>query len=165
MSKLDMPAVTQLLAEARNDVTHADQKASVLLAALGIGYGAIIGGQLSAQWDSGSLSPAGQVIFWVGVIVAALSVGAAALVIWPRYKLDDHPEHGLTYWGHVAAFDDMKELEQALEKQGSFAEERTLHQLWRISRLVLKKYRALRLSLLLGALSGVLLGLATIIIR
>lgn len=48
----------RMFEEARADVTHADQKASVLLAALGIGFGAVLGGQLSAGWDSSPVRPA-----------------------------------------------------------------------------------------------------------
>jgi hypothetical protein len=36
-----------MLAEARADVVHADQKASVVLGVLGVGYAAVLGGQLA----------------------------------------------------------------------------------------------------------------------
>ncbi len=39
MNKLGMPALAQLLVEARADVTHARQKASAPSVALGIGHG------------------------------------------------------------------------------------------------------------------------------
>jgi len=158
-------AAEQMLVEARDDIKHADQKASVLLAALGIGFAAIIGGQLSAEWDSNSLTGGAQIVFWIGVGSAIASVGASALAVWPRYQLDDSPLYGVTYWGHIAAFKRLTDLEEVLDAQDGPNERRTRHQLWRVSQLVLKKYRYVRLSLIFGALAGVLLGLATVVIR
>lgn len=53
MSKSQQFAMEQMLTEARDDIKHADQKASVLFAALGIGFAAVVGGQLSAGWEAG----------------------------------------------------------------------------------------------------------------
>lgn len=155
----------QMLEEARADVTHADQKASVLLAALGIGFGAVLGGQLSSNWDSSRLTTFGQVLWWLGVVAAVLSVAAAALAVWPRYKLDDRPTYGITYWGHAASFDDPKQLRAALDAQEVSSTARTSHQLWSLSRVVLRKYRYVRAALILAAVSGALLGFAAVIIR
>lgn len=155
----------RMLDEAREDVKHADQKASVLFAALGIGFGAVLGGQLSAGWDSSTLSTCGRVFWWTGAVLAILSVAASALAVWPRYTLDDRPTYGITYWGHVAAFDDPKQVQTALETQQTTSMSRASHQLWSLSRIVLKKYRCVRLALLSAGASGLLLGLATIIIH
>jgi len=154
-----------MLAEARDDVTHADQKASVILAALGIGFGAVLGGQLAGSFDSGELSASGQVVWWVGALLAGGSVSLAALAVWPRYQLDDSPQHGMTYWGHVASFRELSDFEDALEEADTKSERRTTHQLWRLSRLVLLKYRLVRGALVLGFLSALALGLAGIVIR
>lgn len=155
--------VTALLAEARDDVQHADQKASLLLAALGIGFGAVIGGQLSSSWDSSSLSTLGQFAFWVGVAAAVGSVAACAWAIWPRYVLTDEAEFGVTYWGHVAAYDNLDHLHEALAVTFS-PQRRTEHQLWRISRLVLAKYRCVRVALIAAAFAGVILFFALVVL-
>lgn len=155
----------QMLAEARDDVKHADQKASVLLAALGIGFGAVVAGQIEAGWDSATLTPHGQVLFWIGVVAAIVSVGSCALAVWPRYSVDDSPLYGITYWGHVAAFKRLSELEDALDEQDGPDERRTRHQLWRVSKLVLVKYRYVRCALAAGAASGLLLCFATVVVR
>jgi hypothetical protein len=165
MSKSQQFAMEQMLAEARDDIKHADQKASVLLAALGIGFAAVVGGQLSAGWDSASLSHFAQLIFWLGVVFAVASVAASGLAVWPRYTLDDSPQHGITYWGHIAAFERLAELEKVLDAQAETSKRRTTHQLWRASQLVLKKYRYVRMALVFGAIAGALLGLATVVIR
>jgi len=155
----------RMLEEAREDVKHADQKASVLLAALGIGFGAVVGGQLTAGWDSSSLSACGQVVWWSGVVVAILAVAVSALAVWPRYKLDDRPKYGVTYWGHAAAFEDPHQLQAALDEQEVTSMARVSHQLWSLSRVVLKKYRFVRAALVLAGSSGLLLAIAAIIVR
>lgn len=154
-----------MLIEARDDVKHADQKASVLLAALGIGYSAILGGQLSGNWDSDSLSCVGQVAWWVGVVLAGFSVIAAALAIWPRYRIDAAPKYGITYWGHVAGFEDAGALRKSLETTKADPMERVTDQLWRLSRIVLLKYRYVRAALLLAGSGAILLSAAAVVIR
>lgn len=165
MTKKDQESVRQMLAEARDDVSHADQKASVILAALGIGFGAVLGGQLAGNFDSGNLSIPGEVVWWAGVFLAGASVVLAVLAVWPRYKVDDSPQYGITYWGHVAAFKDLSDFEEALENADTRSDRRTNHQLWRLSRLVLLKYRFVRGALILGTLSALTLGIAAVVIR
>lgn len=165
MTKKAHESVRQMLAEARDDVKHADQKASVILAALGIGFGAVLGGQLAGNFDSGAFSCIGQVVWWAGVLLAVGSVALAVLAVWPRYVLDDSPKYGMTYWGHVAAFKELDDFEAALDEADLTSERRTNHQLWRLSRLVLLKYRFVRAALILGAVSALALGAAAIVIR
>lgn len=50
-----------MLAQARTDIVHANQKASVLLAALGVSFASVPGGQLAGNFDSDQLSPFSQV--------------------------------------------------------------------------------------------------------
>lgn len=105
MSGKTQAMAQRMLDEARADVVHADQKSSLLLAALGVGFGAVVGSQLQAGWNSNILSPCGQVIWWTGVVSAVLAVITSAWAIWPRYTLDDRPRYGITYWGHIAALE------------------------------------------------------------
>ena len=67
----------RMLDEARADVIHADQKSSLLLAALGVGFGAVVGAQLQAGWDSSILSLPGQISWWLGVVAAIAEIGRA----------------------------------------------------------------------------------------
>ncbi len=162
-TKLDM--ALRMLEEARADVVHADHKAGLILAALGVGFGAVLGGQLAAGWDSGKLSIPGQALWWAGVVLAVFAVASSALAVWPRYKLDDEPDYGITYWGHAAAFDNASFLQAALEEQAATNMARTAHQLWRVSRLVLVKYRSVRAALIFASASALLLGLAAVVVR
>jgi hypothetical protein len=165
-AEAELSATTaQMLSEARDDVQHADQKASVLLATLGIGFAAVIGGQLAGNFDSSKFSPCGQILWWAGVVAAVASVALSAWALWPRYKLDDRPEYGITYWGHIAAFKTLDDFDGALSEQGNATNRRGRHQLWRLSQLVLTKYRLIRSAIICGGVSGLLLGLASIVIR
>lgn len=158
-------SIEQMLSETRDDLKNADQKAAVLLAALGVGFGAVIAGQIAGKFDSSTLQLPGQIIWWVGVAAALAAVALAALAVWPRYNLNDSPEFGITYWGHIAAFQKLDGLEEALEEQDTTSARRTNHQLWRLSRSVLWKYRFVRASLVAAALGGATLGVATIFFR
>jgi hypothetical protein len=163
MPKSD-PIISRMLDEARDDIKHADQKSAVLLAALGVGFGSVLGGQLSAGWDSSTLSQCGQIVWWSGVVFSITSVVLAALAVWPRYSTTDRPKYGITYWGHVAAFDQLDTLVTALQDQDVAEDLRNTHQLWRVSKSVRVKYRLVRAALILGGISGATLGIATIVI-
>ncbi len=144
-----------LLAEAREEILKADQKASSILTTLGIGFGAITGGLLAGNWTPATLHGFRQVSWWMGAFSAVLSVWAAASAIWPRYTKVDAKD-GITFWGHVATFDTLAAFTEALNKTGVDDGYRTRHQLWRISKIVDKKFCLIRWSL---ALSGVAVGL------
>jgi hypothetical protein len=157
--------VDSMLKEARDDVAHADQKAGLLLAALGVGFGAILGGQLAGDLDPATFSLAGQILWWAGVVLAVGSVISAALAVWPRYILDDSPRFGITYWGHIAVFDELADLDRALDADATTSGSRIRHQLWRISRLLLWKYRFVRSALVCGGVAAALIAVAASFIR
>lgn len=154
----------RLLAEARADVVQADQKASLLLAALGVGFGAVVGGQLSAGWSPSSLSMPGQIVCWAGVLLAIVGVAGAAIAVWPRYDLS-RSALGITFWGHAAGEKSASDLQTKLETQASTEMSRTSDKLWRVSRLVLVKYRWLRLALIAAAAGALTTAIATIVVR
>jgi hypothetical protein len=154
-----------MLAEARADVVHADQKASLVLAALGIGFAAVLAGQLNGTFDPSRFSIWGAVLWWIGVAAASTSVVLAGLAVWPRFRVDDSPRYGITYWGHIAAFRDLPELEAALDEQDATSSKRTRHQLWRLSILVHQKYSFVRAALAAAAVSVPLLVLGGMLVR
>lgn len=164
MSKVSAKVASQMLAEARADVVQADQKASILFAALGIGYGAVLGGILSSGWEPTKLPIGGVVLWWIGVVTAAGAIAASALAIWPRYTVKND-EGAVTYWAHAAAFGTWQALVEALDEQDPDDVDRDGHQLWRLSRVVLNKYRFVRLSIVLAGGAAVVLALSTLVPR
>lgn len=157
---------TRMLDETREDARNADQKASVLLAAFGIAFGALLASQLQTDgWRPTSLTPAGGVLYTLGLVAGGIAVAASGAALWPRYQLDVSPRHGIAYWGHIAAFQTLADLDDALQRTPSRDALRTRHQLWQLSRLVLKKYRLIRASLGAAVVAALLLAIATVFIH
>lgn len=156
-----LPVEQAMLAEARADVAMADHKASMVLASLGIGFAALLGGLLAGDWEPSSLELPGLLLWWSGTGMAAGAVGCAAAAVWPRYKTVDVSD-GVTYWGHVAMFPSVAALSSHLDDHPPSTAARTRTQLWHLSRIVFKKYRLIRwaIGLAAGSVSVLVLGIA-----
>ncbi|WP_067856443.1 Pycsar system effector family protein [Aeromicrobium erythreum] len=141
-----------ILAEARNEVGAADHKASMVLAVLGIGFGALLAGLIARDWSPTELDVPGRTVWYVGALLAAGSVGAAALAVWPRFTVPP-PSPQVYYWGHVAAFGSREALDASLDAQPPTLPARTRHQLYELSRIVARKYHWVRVAMRLAGAS------------
>ncbi|WP_311209926.1 MULTISPECIES: Pycsar system effector family protein [unclassified Aeromicrobium] len=141
-----------ILAEARNEVGAADHKASMVLAVLGIGFGALLAGLLARDWSPAELEPFGRVVWTVGALLAGGSVGAAACAVWPRFTVPPPSAH-VYYWGHVAAFASRDDLDETLDAHPPTLPARTRHQLYELSRIVARKYHWVRVAMRLAGAS------------
>ena len=157
-------AEAAMLAEARAEVVAADSKAALFLAAAGIGFGALLSGLISGDWEPDMLKGSGQLVWWVGAAFAISSVMFAALAVWPRYKTSD-PAGGVHYWGHVARYKSLDDLGEALDQGRASRHARTRNQLWLLSNIVLRKYRFIRLGLACGGAAVVFLVAAVLLGR
>lgn len=151
----------QMLNEARAEVAIADQKAGVVLASAGIGFAAVLGGLLAGDWRPSDYGTAGQVVWWVATVFAFGVVISGAVAIWPRFTTRSE-DALVTYWGHVARYATLDAFTAALE-ESPVDRERTKHQLWRLAKIVRKKYWCIRLALLSGAVAAMLFVTAGII--
>jgi hypothetical protein len=151
-----------ILAEARNEVGAADHKASMVLAVLGIGFGALLAGLIARDWSPAELDVPGRTVWYVGALLAAGSVGAAALAVWPRFTVPP-PSPQVYYWGHVAAFDSREALDASLDAQPPTLPARTRHQLYELSRIVARKYHWVRVAMRLAGASVPFFVLAALI--
>lgn len=142
-----------ILAEARNEVGAADHKASMVLAVLGIGFGALLAGLIAREWSPAELSGAGRVVWALGALLAAGSVAAAASAVWPRFTVPAPPVE-IYYWGHVAAFDSRAALDATLETHPPGLPGRTRHQLFELSRIVARKYHWVRVAMRMAGASA-----------
>lgn len=149
----------ELAAEARGDAQHADQKASLLLASIGVVYGVVVAAQLAGDWspfeNPGTFTP---VLWSVGCGIAALAVLAAGAAVWPRYQVRGAAQYGPNYWGHFATYKDVLSLQSALAQNEDTVERSDLQKLLRLSRIVRVKYALVRLSLICAALAAFVLG-------
>ncbi|MEV6736142.1 Pycsar system effector family protein [Streptomyces sp. NPDC051104] len=92
----------RLLTELRSEITRADSKASVLVAALGMTAGVFSGLLAGRNWSPGTLSTAGTVLWWAGAAALALSLFALLLAVLPRYSRGTWaPGRPLCYFGDI----------------------------------------------------------------
>lgn len=141
-----------VLAEARNEVGAADHKASMVLAVLGIGFGALLAGLLARDWSPADLDVLGRITWSVGAVLAGGSVAAAAAAVWPRFTVPPQTDD-VYYWGHVAAFDTREALDEALDRRPPTLPDRTRHQLYELSHIVARKYHWVRVAMRLAGFS------------
>lgn len=137
-----------LLAESRVEVGYADHKASMVLASLGIGFSAFLGGLYASSWEPSDLPLVGTLFWWSGAVGALLSVAAAALAVWPRTGDDTiSVERPVYYWGQVAEVDSPQVLIEKLAEHPPDAKRRSVDQLHALSKLVATKYSWVRWAL------------------
>lgn len=146
MMKHDDDVEQLMLAEAREDLAKADHKASLVLAALGVGVGAVVGGILASDWKPTQLLGAGEVLWWLGTALFGAGAACAGAAVWPRYDSAD-ASAGIYYWAHVASFSSLSSFTAGLDSNMPSLESRTRNQLWSISRIVGTKYRLIRFSI------------------
>lgn len=151
-----------MLAEARNEVGAADHKASMVLAVLGIGFGAVLGGLIARDWTPGELNLTGELLWWTGALTAAASVVSAAAAVWPRFTLPPK-SRDVFYWGHVATYQNLEELDTALDRHPPRLEDRTRHQLFELSRIVARKYTCVRAAMRLSMVAAPLFLFAALV--
>jgi hypothetical protein len=146
-----------LLAESREELTRADGKASLLLAALGIGISAILAAILAGDWTPFKLEQPHQGAWWVGAGFAGAAFLCLCAAVYPKVK-HRNTAKGVTYFGDVAALKSVDELRAALKCSETDPAERSVTQLHVVARLVGRKYRYIRLGLItLGIAAAVML--------
>jgi hypothetical protein len=138
-----------MLTEARDDISYADHKASMVLAALGIGFSALLGGLFASDWRPTDLVSWGEVAWWIGGACAIASVIFAGLAVWPRVG-SKTPSDDVYYWGDVRRFASVKALTEHLDEAPVDVIARTRNQLWVISGIVVLKYQMIRRAMALG---------------
>lgn len=151
-----------ILAEARHEVGAADHKASMVLAVLGIGFGAVLAGLIARDWSPAELNGIGLTL-WIGAAACALgSVGCAAAAVWPRFTVPAKTTD-IYYWGHVAALDSHDELIDILADHPPSLTGRTHHQMFALSHIVARKYLWVRRAMRLAGASVPLFLLAALV--
>jgi MFS family permease len=140
----------RLLKHAQEELVRADNKAAALVAGLGIGFGAVFGGLMSGNWQPGDLGN-GKWLWYIGAVLAIVSVVAAGYAIWPRWDSDKARLH---YWADIAQHEDFKDFERLVAK-GKFTPQQPLNQLHVVSRIVRVKYISVRCSMGLAVAASI----------
>jgi Family of unknown function (DUF5706) len=134
-----------LLGNAREEISRADAKASILLAASGVAAGALLAGLIAGSWTPAELRPAIQWAWWLGVAESAIGICCLAWAVYPRERKNDSGlPWTVVYYGDVVAYPTTADLVAALNRSAETNIERIADQLRHVSWIVCHKYRLLR---------------------
>ncbi len=151
-----------LLREARDELTRADEKASILLAATGIAVGAVIAGMIAADWTPDRLGDPWSLIWRIASAFALVGIGALIWAIYPRTRHGKDDEAYLFYFRQAADVTTVEDLARELRRSSENVFSRSADQLWRVSRVVNAKYRAVRLAIWLLVVAAALAVVASL---
>jgi hypothetical protein len=155
---------TSLLRNARDELTRADAKASILLAASGVVVGALLAGLIAGTWTPFKMHIAGLCLWWVGVGEAAIGIWCLAWVVYPRSPRHRPRESwAVAYYGDVIGFQATSELVTALRRSAETNIEQVADQLRQISRIAHHKYRLIRWGMRMLLLAALTTAMAVLI--
>ncbi|WP_393079500.1 Pycsar system effector family protein [Streptomyces sp. LN704] len=148
----------RLLADLRAEITRADSKASVLVAALGMTAGVFSGLLAGHDWTPAALSVPGAALCWAGVGSLALSLLALLLAVLPRYGAPAWaPGHPLSYFGDIQQAVRLGCLRTALADTGRDPTGGLAKALTETSRIAARKHQWIRTGLIAFCVGTVLL--------
>ena len=136
--------VEALLRESREELERIDLKASILLSVCSLALAALVHAAAYLHWDPRDLVGF-QWFLWAGMALGACALVALAAAVWPR--LGHGGEGEITFFGHVARFEGLEELNAGLDKEASRHATRSEHsakRLLALSRIIYDKYRYIR---------------------
>ncbi|MFF9847996.1 Pycsar system effector family protein [Streptomyces litmocidini] len=149
-----------ILSETREELGKADQKANLLLAALGVATAAIIGAFASAKVNPLRFDVIAQCLFWSGCATVGFALVFLGMAVFPYLG------HGKTgrmyYFGDVAANEGSEERVLALIRAASHTE-RNVQQVVVLAASVVRKYRRIRQGIFVSGVALVLLFTGTLL--
>ena len=153
--------VEVLLRESREELERIDLKSSILLSVCSLALAALVHAAAYLHWDPRELVGF-QWFLWSGMLLSGAALVALAAAVWPRLG---HSEEGITYFGHVAQFKELKELNSALDHEVSTNPSRADHaakRLLAMSSIIYDKYRYIRWGMGLFGVSVLLCAVAAV---
>ena len=131
--------VEGILDETRDEINRADTKASILLGGTGVAVAALVGAMYAAKIKTDDLD---AIIWAFGLMSAAAFAASIALLgaaVMPRIGKAT-PGRARYFMDH-AQYDDINELQKAIEFELTDVELRHLHQVRDLARIVKTKYQ------------------------
>jgi hypothetical protein len=146
----------ELLKHVREELTRADAKSSLLLSAVGVAIGALIGGLLAGDWSPFELGNAVEWLWWLGVATATVAIFKLACAVYPVTVIEGRvPPPFPAYFKDVLSYESVESLQAALERGGGEGASFVADQLMSISKIVDRKYAAIQMAMrLLGVAAG-----------
>lgn len=152
---------TTMLAEVAQEIVHANDKAAVLIRALGIAYTILVGGLFVGDRSIQTSGWLSMVLWPVGIAAAIISVVAAGMALWPRLS-KPHQAGAVTYWGQLHGYTDPAQVAAAIAESGLRQPERTYQQLMVLATVAQRKYQYIRASMLCAAVAALCVALAAL---
>lgn len=165
---------SDLLAETREELARADQKASILLGAATVALGLVAAPLAAADgWKPADLELEFEAVFWTGVGMAVLGLLLLGLAVYPltatsrlffwlrRSKRPVRHERA-DYFGDLAEADSLDTAKRMTFAAAGDRFDRTVSQSWILSKVVTTKYAYTRWAFRSYGLSGLLVGWALI---
>lgn len=158
-----------LLAQAREELSRVDTKASIMLAAVGVGLGVVLGSLVSRNWAPFRLPPAAAVTWWVGVATVTAGIVSLLAAVYPRPRRPIRSSASelhryVGYYADVAAYRTPAEVVDAIRRSADRDLELMAEQLMQISRIADRKYRLLGWGVWL-LVAGVTLAVSALLIN
>ncbi|MBO4164070.1 Pycsar system effector family protein [Micromonospora antibiotica] len=149
----------RLIAEAREELRRADAKASQWLTMSGGVVLAMLTVLTGTRWSPGRLTGAAAWAWWSGCACAAVALFALAMALLPR-TAGAAEVRQVAYFGHVYRLRDPALVRRYVERAAQDTMPGLISQLCWLSRLVMTKYRWVRIGTVLIALAAALVALA-----
>ena len=157
-SSLD-DTVRSLLETAREDLALSDQKASILIAAVGIGVSVALTSLLAGDVEFATLTQAQQAVWVFGGVFAVASVVCAAAAVWPSLTRGGRARGRISHWRQLGGVANPKSLRDRLEHAPD-TDEAAERELIAISRSLRFRYIAMQASIVFAGASGLALAVA-----
>ncbi|MCG8966431.1 MULTISPECIES: Pycsar system effector family protein [Streptomyces] len=151
-------AGAHLLADLRAEITRADAKAAVLVAALGLSAGVPTALLANARWSPARIPAPAALLWWTGAALLLAALLAALLAVLPRYRTSRWaPGRPLTYFGDVRRAARSGHLAAALADTGRDPAHGLLVALTETSGIAARKHFWIRVGLIAFSSAAVLL--------
>jgi Pycsar effector protein len=157
-----------LLAQGREELNRVDTKASILLAAVGVALGAVVGGLATRGWSPFRLPLVLALVWWVGVAAAGAGITCLLAAVYPRHRQLVTPSAGgphgyVGYYADIATYRSAAEVTRAIIRSSRRDLDLISEQLLQVSRIVHRKYRLLGLGIWLVTV-GVACGIVALLL-
>ncbi|MFJ8893568.1 Pycsar system effector family protein [Leifsonia sp. NPDC102414] len=152
-----------ILREAREELSRADNKAALLLAAAGVIVGALLAAFIAGDWTPAKLPSCVQWLWWIGAASGCAGLFSLATAVYPRTKYRGQRAPAVvTYFGDVVNTLP-SELKERLIATAKASDARVLDQVVIVSSIVDRKYRGIQFGLWMFGACGVLCTAAVLI--
>jgi hypothetical protein len=153
MSDPNHEYLATLLAETREELNRADNKASIMLAATGVAAGVLIANAANGSWAPNALPLSAGILWWGASVVGVAAILCFGRAVFPAIHRKGDGSAGVMYYGDVVESRTAEELAERISDSSSNSLHRETDQLLVISGIVVAKYNCIRWGMLLAGIA------------